>query len=321
MSLVSIIVPFYNAEKNIRNCINSIRNQTYKNIEIICVNDGSKDSSLNIMNNIMKEDSRIKLINKINGGVSSARNIGIKNSTGEYIIFVDSDDCLKENMVEILINLIKKENVDLVICNYEKKVNDKIFINNIKINSKKFTRKKFIKNIAKYYNAVLINPPWNKIYKKNLIATYFKENLFLGEDLIFNLDYINKAENIYYTNKVLYMYNVGTDNSLTKIIKNSPEEFINLNKEIYNKMYISNNIRISPKIDYFIIRNYIKTVFNYYQRPNSIKSAKVILNENYDKVKYMKINLKQINILNRIFFSKVFYFGFGILYFCVRIKK
>ena len=118
MSKISIIVPVYNTEKYLSKCLNSLIKQTYKDIEIIVVNDGSKDKSLEIAKKIAKQDNRIKVFNKENGGLSSARNFGIEKASGEYIGFVDSDDYIKENMFEILYNMIKEANAKIAICGW-----------------------------------------------------------------------------------------------------------------------------------------------------------------------------------------------------------
>ena len=119
-NLISIIVPIYNVEKYLKKCIDSIINQTYKNLEIILVDDGSPDNCGKICDEYAKKDNRIKVIHKENGGVSSARNVGVENATGEYIGFVDSDDYIEKDMYEVLINNLKKENADIsIISNYE----------------------------------------------------------------------------------------------------------------------------------------------------------------------------------------------------------
>ncbi len=117
--MISIIVPIYNTERYIRKCVNSIQNQTYKNLEIILVNDGSKDNSKNIMNQLAKEDSRIKVIHKQNAGVTAARLDGIKKASGEYIGFVDSDDVIEKDMYEILLDNMLKYNADISHCGYQ----------------------------------------------------------------------------------------------------------------------------------------------------------------------------------------------------------
>ena len=136
--LITVVVPVYNVEKYIKKCIDSIINQTYKNIEIILVNDGSTDNSGKICNDYAKKDCRIKVIHKENGGLSDARNFGIENTTGKYITFVDSDDYIEIDYVEYLYNLVVKNKVDISICsmfidstkkhiNQGKKFKDNIF--------------------------------------------------------------------------------------------------------------------------------------------------------------------------------------------------
>lgn len=114
---VSIIVPVYNGEKYLKKCLNSIVNQTYRNIEIIIINDGSTDDSLGIINNYIDNDERISLIDKENEGQAKARNIALKKTTGNYILFVDCDDYIESNMVEDMLALAIKNNCDIVSCN------------------------------------------------------------------------------------------------------------------------------------------------------------------------------------------------------------
>ena len=117
--LISIIVPVYKVEPYLNKCVDSIINQTYKNIEIILVDDGSPDNCGKICDDYTKKDSRIKVIHKKNGGLSDARNYGIEASIGDYIMFVDSDDYISANMCEILLKTAKKYNADIINCNFE----------------------------------------------------------------------------------------------------------------------------------------------------------------------------------------------------------
>ena len=112
VDLVSIIIPVYNVEDFVEQCIDSILNQTYSNLEIIAVNDGSTDSSLKILENIKKKDSRVMIINQKNSGVSSARNAGIAKANGKYLVFVDADDFLARNFVDYMLELIKYNDSD-----------------------------------------------------------------------------------------------------------------------------------------------------------------------------------------------------------------
>ena len=118
MSKISVIVPVYNAEKYLSRCIDSILNQTYKNFELILINDGSKDNSIEILRKYENIDDRIKVIDNSNNGVSKTRNIGVRLAEGEYIQFIDSDDFIDKNMFEYAINVMEQENADLVMTGF-----------------------------------------------------------------------------------------------------------------------------------------------------------------------------------------------------------
>lgn len=116
--LISIIIPVYNSEKYLTKCLNSIMDQTYQNLEIICVNDGSTDTSPEILKNYTERDSRIKIISQKNQGLSSARNTGIKHASGEYLTFVDSDDYIKSKMIEHLVGAASNTKSDIAVCSF-----------------------------------------------------------------------------------------------------------------------------------------------------------------------------------------------------------
>lgn len=118
--LISVIVPVYNVEKYLDKCVDSIVNQTYKNLEIILVDDGSPDNCPKMCDNWAKKDKRIKVIHKENGGVSSARNVGIDNAKGEYIGFVDSDDWTEKKYIQKLYEVLIQENADIALCGYNR---------------------------------------------------------------------------------------------------------------------------------------------------------------------------------------------------------
>ena len=140
-NLITVVVPVYNVENYLEECIKSIINQTYKNLEIILVDDGSTDNSGKICDEYKKEDNRIKVIHKKNGGLSDARNTGIDNSNGKYITFIDSDDIIKEDYIEYLYNLIKKYNTQVSICSYSVSMENGKKIDNGKgYNEKKLTK-------------------------------------------------------------------------------------------------------------------------------------------------------------------------------------
>ena len=196
-SKISIIIPVYNAEKYLRDCLDSVISQTYKNIEILCINDGSKDGSLQVLNEYAKKDNRIIVIDQENKGPASARNAGLKKVSGEYVMFLDADDSYEPTICHELLNTLIKEDVDVVMCNtngcdtnygtyyfclpkgkhevgYDEKVDTNVFL-------------------------------WNKIFKKSLIDKYqitFPDG-HKSEDDYFISAYMSIAKTIYYLDKKL----------------------------------------------------------------------------------------------------------------------
>jgi len=193
-SLISIIIPVYNAEKYIAECAESLINQTYKNIEIIFVDDCSTDSSNKIIKEYTEKDSRVKLYSTgTNGGPGKARNVGLENSHGEYIMFCDNDDTYKPNMCEVMLNTIIEKDVDIVTCKPDV-VNGKLdrdqehYANCDKIGCYNFNQKKH------FCMTVFV---WNKIYKKSILDKYnIKFTTRAAEDDLFTFMY-NSVINSY----------------------------------------------------------------------------------------------------------------------------
>lgn len=214
--LVSVIVPIYNVEKYIEKCIVSIINQTYKNIEIILVDDGSPDNCLEICEFWKNKDNRIKIIRKENGGLSDARNYGLEYSKGSYIVFVDSDDYVEKNFIEIMYNEIKNNDADLAICNYYLNYIDK------QIQNTYYNNKFAISSNDKYnylyngYNKVTI-VAWNKMYKRDIFKNIRYPKGKLHEDEFIICD-ILKATNkiVYILNPPLYHYIQRDDSIMAK---------------------------------------------------------------------------------------------------------
>lgn len=206
---ISIIIPIYNAEQHLNKCIESVVNQSYSNLEIILINDGSTDSSIDICEKWHKQDSRIKLIDKKNEGVSIARNKGLSISTGELIGFVDSDDYIEHNMYELMKRDMDNYGVDIVMCNSFSITSDgnkKRGYNSydsFKVETKELT-KRFINFEKIFYSSV-----WSKLYKREIIdGIEFDNNIALGEDYFFNGLAYKKALAFYYESKPLYNYNI-----------------------------------------------------------------------------------------------------------------
>ena len=204
--LVSVIVPIYNVELYLSKCINSIINQTYSNLEIILVDDGSTDNCGIICDKYAKEDNRIVVIHKSNGGLSSARNAGLDASNGELIGFVDADDYLELNMYEKLIENMNQYNSDIAICDYYFVRNNKININS-KFENNMFVSvgKEKFNNVQNEYSRIT-EPSWNKLYKSILFENirYPKGKIF--EDSYILCDILDKAKNVSYLLEPLYYY-------------------------------------------------------------------------------------------------------------------
>lgn len=219
MEKVSIIVPVYNSEKYIETTIRSILNQTYKNIEIIIINDGSKDNSSKICKRLAEANSNILFIDKTNEGVSKTRNLGIEVSSGEFIQFVDADDTIENSMTELMVNSAKRDDCDWVITNYNTYSKDKL-LNPPSFNSEILDRKKFLSRYYVLKEKKIANAIWNKLYVKRKIVENkikFKEDLNIAEDVHFNNQYLLFIRRVSLINSPLYNYiTVNNDLSLTK---------------------------------------------------------------------------------------------------------
>ena len=210
MDLVSIIIPVYNVEKYLKNCVMSVLNQNYKNLEIILVNDGSKDNSYEICKELASQDNRIKLLNKENGGCSSARNMGLDNANGKYICFWDSDDFIYPNYVTTLLSAIK--NGDMGIGGF-KEVKEKNFF---KICQKqyrggelnvKLDKNEFFKLMFSYPN-IGGGSLCNKMFRKDILGDMrFNINYKYYEDIVFLFKYAVKCQKFYYNSNIVYLYN------------------------------------------------------------------------------------------------------------------
>ena len=204
--LISVIVPIYNVEKYVNKCVDSIMSQTYKNIEIILVDDGSTDKSGSIVEEYKNKDVRIKVIHKENGGLSDARNYGMKYSNGKYLLFIDSDDWIDNSMIEIIYRNLKEYNADISICEFieedekgeklsYKKYDDKIHIFDSKDAIRELITQKYITNHA-----------WNKLYKKEVFNNVEYPKGQLMEDVSTTYKLIENSNKVVYQNTSLYHY-------------------------------------------------------------------------------------------------------------------
>lgn len=232
MDKVSIIVPIYQAEKYLAECLNSIIKQSYKNIEIILIEDGCFDKSGAICDEYVELDERVVVYHNKNHGVSYSRNYGIKKAKGKYILFIDSDDVIDKYYVENFIDAVTNYNCDIVVCGYEK-------IDIINNNKKKYLVNKhdgiFSGSLKDDYRLVepFLLTPWGKLYKTETIKEnniFFPEDCNIAEDQIFNYQYLRLVKRYLFINKPMYKYFHRNVNSLisNREIKNFFSEIKNL---------------------------------------------------------------------------------------------
>lgn len=235
-SLISIIVPVYKVEQYLPRCIDSILAQIYTNFELILVDDGSPDNCPQICDDYAQKDKRIKVIHKENGGVSSARNMGIDNAKGDFICFVDSDDWIREDYLQKLYDAI--ENTDISICDYyvaysEEKYKELHSVSKARIINKDFG--------AYFDSSASHRAIWGTLYKKDVIKDiYFREDLKIAEDFLFQIQSIKKAKNINYVDDCLYYYFMnensvmGNKNNLENRYRNEIEGLLACKTEFEN---------------------------------------------------------------------------------------
>ncbi|MGN2337051.1 glycosyltransferase family 2 protein [Clostridium cagae] len=231
MQKVSVIVPVYNSEQYVGYCINSILNQTYRNIEVILVDDGSTDDSLKICRNYEDIDKRVKVITTPNKGVSSARNIGINNACGKYLQFVDSDDTIAPEMIERLVVAIETYEMDIVFCGMSmitldenQRVKSRVDFSSKAMGKEcVLTNKVFMEKLPYIMlNTVLLEGPCNKIYRKDIfdkLKLEFAEDISLGEDFLVNMEYYNECNGAVFLEESYYYYMQQNSEALTKKIR------------------------------------------------------------------------------------------------------
>lgn len=258
--IVSIIVPIYNAQKYLNRCIESITNQSYKSIDIVLVNDGSSDNSLKICRHYAQQDSRIKLIDIPNGGVSNARNVGIHNCSGEYVQFVDSDDYIEEEMTLSLVKTMEQNNVDFVVCGFITLNGQKSEKSTTKSKYNILEKKDIADNAIDLFNISFFNSSCNKLYKKVLIIKDFDVDFKIGEDMLFNLAYLENIQKVSVINESYYNY-ILNDASATHIIS---EDKIFRQIELHNKVksWFENNMSESTAIIKHLNQNIVANLMN-----------------------------------------------------------
>ncbi len=285
MDLISVIVPVYNVEKYLDRCVESIVNQTYKKLEIILIDDGSPDNCPKMCDDWAKKDSRIKVIHKENGGVSSARNCGLDEAKGEYISFVDSDDVIHSQFYEIMAKNIG--DADIIYCEYKNFTNEISFdeADNFEIEV----------NIR---NDVFLNPKFsfyivcNKIIKYQILKDIrFDESLKNAEDTLFGFEVINKCSKVVYIKEKLYGYFVRDNSAVNSIDLKGKKDVVKVCGYMYDFISNKGNKELKNNLEVALYYDYLKLY-------KECKKEKQKTDDFYESKKYLKKNLFFILFVN-----------------------
>lgn len=270
MSKVSVVIPVYNSEKYIGKCLDSIMNQTYKDIEIIVINDGSKDNSQKIINEYAKKYSNIIAIEQENMGVSKTRNKAIEIAKSEYIMFIDNDDYIDKDYIEIHLNEIEKNNLDIVISGYRRPNNKGKIVRVLKLKDTEWSK-------------MMLLTPWAKIYRKQFITEnnikFLPNNI--GEDIYFNLQAMLLTDKIKILDYIGYNWFYNTDS----VSNTSQRNFKNIKvfyllDECYNKLQELNLLEEKYEIIEMHFIRYIIWFLSFSTRKQKYKD----ISEIYDKL-------------------------------------
>lgn len=299
----SIVVPIYNAQNTIQRCVESVLAQEMQDFELILVNDGSSDNSLQICKELEINNKNIRVIDKKNGGVSSARNEGIHSSVGKYIVFLDSDDTVSPKLLHSFYKSIMEQNVDLVFCNFSIITKSHRFSNTVdvrKVDSKQDIAMQF----ENLYNSNLLNCCWGKCFKRELITYQFDSNLRLGEDFLFVLNYLKNTDSIQYIDENLYNYYIFSESTLS--FAGGVQRLDNL-YEVYTKsMKVLTELFNADCFQYSIERKFCINILDSAERiaksDNIGKKDKIeVFKEAIENLKNLKYISKALNDIDRKF--------------------
>lgn len=295
--MISVIVPVYNTEKYLDKCIQSILAQTYTDFELLLIDDGSTDSSGAICDKYAEQDSRVRVFHKENGGVSSARNLGLDNVNGEWIAFVDSDDWVEENWLGALMEIIDKDNdIDIVRFGYIRNDDDyeqKIVSSQdfILVNKEDY----LIQNDNAHYYAML----WNTLFKYTLIGSRIRFNILINwsEDFIFTYECYLVVKKMYISSLPLYHYrvsSVGLSNVKDSfVIRAAIQQIYKLKSKLVSNKTLLNN-KVNKNYHYWMSRSIKELYHNSYSYDCRYKFCYSTILQNND----------DLSLVEKIFFAK-----------------
>lgn len=266
MPLISLIVPVYNAEKYLHRCIDSILVQTFTDFELLLINDGSKDKSGTICDEYAAKDSRVRVFHKKNGGVSSARNVGLDNAKGIWVAYVDSDDWVTNDYLKNLLSHTQGK-IDLVVSFptyiYRDGTSKKVEYPSKLVNENNF------EDIFVEHSMHQNTSPWSKLFRRELIERFnirFCEEMHIGEDLLFLYTYMIHTVNIYISKDADYLYSYDMETSLTKRVNSYKSEFAGYTeiKQVIEELIRKREIKSEESIKRlgWIIAYYTRSVLN-----------------------------------------------------------
>ena len=293
--LISVIVPVYKVEKYLEKCIESVLKQTYTNLQIILVDDGSPDNCGKICDEYAKKDSRIEVIHKANGGLSDARNVGISKAKGRYIGFVDSDDYIKEDMYEILLNLIKKYDADVSICNLYDVIDGNECIRNKENGIREYSRLDILKKVLLDKN--IQSYAWNKLYKKELFDEIKYPIRKKYEDIGTTFYLFEKCNKIVVTSEPEYYYLKRADSLVNNVTESTILDYTEIIIQRY--LYIKQNIKELRKYNNYYLAKTLITAHNDIENLENISEG---MQQRYKKLyelvlEIIKSNSKDIDEL------------------------
>ena len=307
MAKISVIVPVYKAEKVLRKCVDSILAQTYTDLEVILVDDGSPDSSSVICDQYAEKDNRVKVLHKENGGVSSARNVGLDIATGDYCTFVDSDDFIEPLMYQLMIEKAKWYNCDVVMCDCVKESRDKSDFYTHEIRPGYYSREQLEKE---YFPHLLIMPNveypptisnWLCLFRKHVSVRYV-EGIRFSEDLLFGAELMLQAQSFYYMKGCyLYHYWMNPQSVSHTFAIDKWNDYRKLHTKIEEKFSNCSQYDFSLQIELvllFFVYNAIADIISSLtlNKHDKLKKCKEILSEKRVKEMFSRIRILKIPI-------------------------
>ena len=283
---ISVIVAIHDSEQYLPACVDSIRGQTYQNLEIILVDDGSTDSSSSLCDQYVVLDERIRVIHQDNQGVSAARNIGLEVATGDLISFIDSDDTLDEDMYELLVKLLEENHADIAHCGYKHIVGDEVRLVHDTQDIIVQRRDEALRCLVG--GQLFSGSLWNKLYRRELIGNLqFRVDLRINEDILFNFELFRKAKSSVFADYAKYNY-IAHINSSACFVTSSEKKILDsckVNQYIYQELSSSLLKKIAGE-------RYVRSLSTYYRfcMENNKAKVKEVADEMWEIFKSGNIN-------------------------------